>query len=160
MSSPANSSANRSILGSLQQISTPETLRILTMPEPPPDFGAVGKAHFYHYCGIYLKLGNMSISWLPVIINICRLHDYMGTIQEALDEQGTMILTFENGAPRSRINPLFKDYLKAASQLQRMLGDLGMTPYTARVSQINMSTPSDLSPRNGSKPAIAAPARG
>ena len=150
------------------QLSTPESLRIYEIPPHPEDFSPVGIAYWQHYCGIYLSLNNLSRGWLVAIENICRLQDYTSVMQGVLDSQGVMLIDWiqdkdssgkatGEATPRSKCNPLFRDYMKATHQIHSMLGDMGLTPYSAKVAQLNMNSPSDLAPKVGGKPAVARP---
>lgn len=144
------------------ELSTPDSVRIYVMPPAPEDFGEAGISHWKHYCGVYLKLGNLSSAWIPAIVNICRLFDYLHVIQQALDEEGTMIIKWQKDSdgdmqPNRVMNPLLRDFVKITKDIHMMLNDMGMTPYSSKVSQFNMNSSGDLSPI-GKKPAITRPA--
>lgn len=117
--------------------------KLTEIPMAPEVLGDEGRKKWGWFCQKLIDREIMSSDWLEALEQLCLLYDHLEQIEIEISNDGLMLEpSTPNGMPRQ--NPLVKAKLDVIKVIRQYLGDFGLSPATARATNV---------PVNGSRPS-------
>lgn len=129
------------------------------IPPSPEYFSDEAVFWWDYYCTLLIQGKCLSRFFITAITNLCLMHEVRECLVHELQTQGFMIdkpsVTADGHyTTTSVLNPLARDLQDCMIKMSKLLADMGMTAYTAKVN--NIDTKGTLTQPTKSKPPTVA----
>lgn len=138
LSSNTSSSMRQTTAKTVQKIEV--GLLLHSAPPAPPTLNAEGKKWWDYYCALLLEGRCLSRFYITSIENLCIAH--MGRqqmIEEIRNSDFFQTKVDKDGNPSVITNTVWKDLETLLIKMSKLLTDLGLTAYSAKVNNIDTS---------------------
>ena len=160
ISSSNSASQRKTTLNTVYKVDV--SLLVTEIPTPPDWMNEDGVKYWRYYCGLLIEGKVLSRMFLTSIENLCLCQMARAVMVDEIKKQGFMIdlppVINKLGQLESKciVNPLWRELEDLLIKMSKLLTDMGMTAYSAKVN--NFDTTGNLTkPKDQGPPKIALP---